>query len=370
MSTLPLTSSKQHFQPIDGLRCIAAGLVVLQHTLESTPVLGSHAVQGFWGDFLVNNLNLGRLGVIIFFLISGFLIPSTLKPGVGALPKFFISRLARLYPLYWFSMLTGTAVALWLALPMLTAGEFVISMTMLQKLAGVKDVYGPYWTLFVEMVFYASCVGLFVIGQLHRPQRIFVLVGGFAALSCGLSVASVFTSSLGGLHSAVLQAGGLANYLMVMFTGYLIRLYYEDKISGRQVAVAAGLFVASFMVYAVCRTITLDFGDLLGPKAVFFSSTLGLLAFWLTLRYQLWTHRYLVYVGMISYGVYLFHGQVLHIGEWLLGGPATNAVESVALLAFVVAVTGVISHLAYQWIETPSIRLGVAVRKRLYPSKA
>lgn len=364
MSTL---NPPKHFLHIDGLRCLAAGLVLIQHTLEETPVLKDAGSSSMAGDFLVNNLNMGRFGVIVFFLISGFLIPSTLKPGPSSLPKFFISRVARLYPLYWVSLISGALVALALALPMLSPTHFALSLTMVQKLAGVKDVYGPYWTLFVEIIFYALCVGLFLFRQLHIPSRIFSVVCLLALLSVFLSVLSIFTVSKGSLHGAILQAGGFINYMMVMFTGYLFRLHQEQRLSGASLGTAAALFVTGFLVYAVCRTFTMNFSELLGPRAIFFSSTLGLLTFWLTLRHKLWQHPLIIHIGLISYGIYLFHAQVIRVGVWLLGGSATTFGQSLALIIFVTLLTVLISHFTYKIIELPCMRLGLYLRRRFFP---
>lgn len=83
---------------------MAATLVVAQHVTEITPM--ADCIGGL-GGLLRNNFNLGRLGVIIFFLISGYLIPFSFKNKHKPIIKFAISRIFRLYPLYWFSIISG-----------------------------------------------------------------------------------------------------------------------------------------------------------------------------------------------------------------------------------------------------------------------
>ena len=57
------------------------------------------------------SIDVGRLGVIIFFAISGFVICRSFGgPREGAGKRFVIRRLCRLYPAYWVSMLGGILV--------------------------------------------------------------------------------------------------------------------------------------------------------------------------------------------------------------------------------------------------------------------
>lgn len=57
-------------------------------------------------------MDLGRIGVVVFFAISGFIIPTSLNHrSLHPVRKFLISRLFRLYPLYWISIILGIAVA-------------------------------------------------------------------------------------------------------------------------------------------------------------------------------------------------------------------------------------------------------------------
>ena len=52
------------------------------------------------------------------------------------------------------------------------APEVVANVTMLQQFFGIENVLGIYWTLQIELIFYALCVGLFIIGLLRRTKFI------------------------------------------------------------------------------------------------------------------------------------------------------------------------------------------------------
>ncbi len=70
--------SLNRFASLDALRGLAALLVVWQHSSESFVKLGSVAANGTLLADIAWNVDFGRIGVICFFLISGFVIPSSL----------------------------------------------------------------------------------------------------------------------------------------------------------------------------------------------------------------------------------------------------------------------------------------------------
>ena len=93
------------FHSLDALRGIAALLVVWQHTSERFALLPNISEQGTLLAKIAYSVDFGRIGVIIFFLISGFIIPSSLKGNdPRALKHFATKRFFRLYPVYWVSI--------------------------------------------------------------------------------------------------------------------------------------------------------------------------------------------------------------------------------------------------------------------------
>src|SRR5271156_5148787 len=81
---------------MDFARGIAALAVAIQHCGESIfPSFAKFSFQYF---------NVGQCGLIIFFLVSGFVIPLSIER-VRSQKRFWIHRFFRLFPLYWFSLL-------------------------------------------------------------------------------------------------------------------------------------------------------------------------------------------------------------------------------------------------------------------------
>ena len=84
-----LTRNSNNF---DFLRLFAASLVLIAH---SSPVSGNVLPYDPFGEIL--GTNMGHLGVVIFFIISGFLIAYSWSKKQNVL-NFFIARVLRIYP--------------------------------------------------------------------------------------------------------------------------------------------------------------------------------------------------------------------------------------------------------------------------------
>jgi peptidoglycan/LPS O-acetylase OafA/YrhL len=174
----PSNSFENHsdrFGYIDSLRGIAALLVIYlhlgDHFLHSEINLGAMDRWSFVA--LTEVIDIGKSAVIVFFAISGYVIPfSLMKPG-DHVQRFVISRFFRLYPAYWLSLPAGLAILVVTTHQHIGAPLVVANATMLQQFFGIENILGIYWTLQIELMFYAVCVGLFLIGLLRKnPERI------------------------------------------------------------------------------------------------------------------------------------------------------------------------------------------------------
>lgn len=149
---------------LDALRGFAALLVVLFHL--SPWVLGNER----HGE-IMRHIDLGKYGVLLFFLVSGYVIPMSLERH-GDLRKFWIGRLFRIYPAYLAAIALAVVLAAagWLEWPP-PVDETVTAVlghaTMMPELVSHRGVDGVIWTLGYEMTFYLVVAGLFVWG-LHK----------------------------------------------------------------------------------------------------------------------------------------------------------------------------------------------------------
>lgn len=169
------TSTPSRMVELDALRGIAAVAVLGYHFTTRYQEQIGH-VGGAPAD-----LELGRYGVYLFFLISGFVIFMTLERTRTA-ADFMVSRFSRLFPGYWAALLLTSLVVLVAGLPVqrLPAEQWLLNVTMVQEILGAEHLDGSYWTLQIELFFYAQMLFWFAMGQL---RRIHWVIGGWLLLA-------------------------------------------------------------------------------------------------------------------------------------------------------------------------------------------
>src|SRR5207302_7827749 len=155
------------FQELDVLRGLAALGVVLFHYLTRYDQIYTSRGDVPFG------FSIGASGVDLFFVISGFVIFMTLGRCATA-SDFLISRFSRLYPAYWAAALLTFIVGSMWPLPdqHYTVIQLLINLTMLQGFGNVPAIDGVYWSLGVELCFYAVMLVLFLTGQLENTVRL------------------------------------------------------------------------------------------------------------------------------------------------------------------------------------------------------
>lgn len=158
---------------IDLLRFFAAMAVVFFHYSFRGYAADAMSVMPY--PLLASVAKYGYLGVELFFMISGFVILMTAAN--GSLRSFAISRIVRLYPAFWVCCSITFLVTLAIGEPRFFAsiGQYIVNMTMLNGFVGVPSIDGAYWSLFIEIRFYALIAVILVIGRVHDAQ-ILVLI--------------------------------------------------------------------------------------------------------------------------------------------------------------------------------------------------
>ena len=178
---LSATTSVSRVVELDALRGLAALAVVAFHY---TTFYGREV--GHVGPAPLS-FAFGNYGVQLFFLISGFVIFMTLER-TRTPADFVVSRFSRLFPAYWAAILLSAAVVYTIGLPSqrLPWKEVALDFTMIQDLLGGRHLDGSYWTLEVELFFYAQMLFWYAIGQLKRIHWI-IAAWLLLAVVCGLA---------------------------------------------------------------------------------------------------------------------------------------------------------------------------------------
>lgn len=163
---MTFSDSKPHYALLDGLRGVAAMLVVWYHVFEGFQFAGNKPVIDF--------INHGYLAVDFFFMLSGFVIGYAYDDRWGkslTMGGFFRRRLIRLHPMVMLGALIGTVSFLLTGMErwdgthstlLLTLIALVCSWLMIPALPGMqRDVRGngemfplngPCWSLFFEYI--------------------------------------------------------------------------------------------------------------------------------------------------------------------------------------------------------------------------
>ena len=130
----------------------------------------------------------------MFFCVSGFIIPySMTKYKKYTIKSFIISRLFRLYPLYWMSLILTLVVFLVFKLNFaVTEINFctvAANITMFQQFLLTDDILGVYWTLQIELAFYILCAFFchFKLLNNNKHITITILFSMFTALVFALA---------------------------------------------------------------------------------------------------------------------------------------------------------------------------------------
>lgn len=341
--------------------------------------------------------NLGMYGVLVFFLVSGYIIPASLEHR-GDVRSFWVSRVFRLYPLYLLVIGVALALAAWMPVrPEVPRDLTAVAMhlTMLMDVVNGAGIVDTMWTLSYEMVFYLIVTALFVAG-LHRRSGTAAVLFGLVAVGTGLALtapplpggpaavvsAVVFVVGLGclftgrgrtpaayllGLTALTLLLAGSrviwfgAAILAVMFAGTAI--YRWDRGTGPlwPVGLAAAL-VAVAPVWAPQAGWWWVQPDVWITTLVLAGGTFAVA---MALRRRR-VPRALTWLGLISYSVYLLHHPML---RWLVEitgdvRAASQATQAAVIAAYLAAVLAV-SRLTYGFVELPMQRLGRRLSARL-----
>lgn len=154
MTNRDLVRPSNRIPSLDGFRAISIVMVLFGHLggTRGFPEGAARGVQHWLGD-------IAHLGVLVFFVISGFLITSLLlsereKTGTIGLKQFYLRRVLRIFPAF-YALILVLAVATGLGWIHLTGRDFGFALTYTTNYDSVRSwQVGHLWSLAVEEQFY------------------------------------------------------------------------------------------------------------------------------------------------------------------------------------------------------------------------
>ncbi|MEV0639306.1 acyltransferase [Streptomyces sp. NPDC050619] len=326
---------------IDGIRLVAALMVAVHHFAGTDRA--DRPGNAIWdrpvSDIMPNVFRLatyGWIGVEIFFVISGFVICMSCW---GRTPRqFFVSRVIRLYPAYWFAVLFTTAVLV--AVPgvweRLRPQEILLNLTMLQSGSGVGNVDGVYWTLWSELRFYLLFLAVVATGLTYRKVVVFCCVWGAAAMLAPVSGFPLL-ELVANPEGAWYFIAGLALYLMHRF-GQDLLLWGILAMAWLMGQMELGVRIDEVEHVSSWRGSVLIF-------TVFLLVMVGV-ALGLTDRIR-W--KWLVTAGALTYPLYLMH----YAAGTAVINRLRDTMDARLLVAVVIVGFMVLSWLVHRFVERP-----------------
>lgn len=354
----PITPSSFYRPELDVLRFLAFFLVFVRHTGAS--IAGAMYEAGGLQAVLADLSMPGSYGVDIFFLLSAYLITELLmrekdRTGTLDIKAFYIRRILRIWPLYFFFLVSMIVLARFTPvqfppdaiIPMLLFyGNWYLMTNPFFSPAGIL------WSISLEEQFYAGAP--WAVRHLTRRRLV------IAALVL-LVVASVARVVIFSMPTISNKAAWFCSFTRLdpIAVGILLCLVLRGRVPGfatttRALLIAAGavtLYVAAVPLNGVADDHTMLEGLIAYPLG-----TLGALLIFLGFLGARLDWRPLVYLGQISFGLYVYHLLALNIAkEGLLH--FTGDCPFLWRGAIALPITVVLAMASYAFLELPFLRL-------------
>ena len=367
------------FKSLDSLRGLAALAVVFHHCLLTLPAsVRGHGSVAWWMTATPLRLLVDGPGaVLLFFVLSGFVLAASVQSGLAKDPagfdygRFAAKRFLRIYPPFAFAVFVSAGLYL-LIQPVPVAGlsawfntqswAYPVAPAMLAGHLLMTDQHrdmsliNVMWSLVHELRI-SMIFPLIFFGMRARPAVTLTIA---AILSAGAN----FALSQGGLSPLVQTLCGTVQYGLMFAAGTL--LYLKSA--------TISTWMAKTGPWATVAAV------ILGGYLFFLPRTLPVLSLWATglaaMLYviaafgsaalvKLLSGKVLSWLGQVSYSLYLLHLPVLLTVFHLFSGKAPLGV----LIAATVGLSLIAAQLSYRWIEQPSMALG-RWATRAKPAKA
>lgn len=329
--------ARPRLEALDGLRFLAALAVVAYHFTAMDRVWWRPAATVFPDQPFAY----GWLGVHLFFLISGFVIcMSAWDRTVG---EFLISRVVRLYPAYWLSVVVAVVVVtFWPFIERdVSVASTLVNLTMFQEGVGVTPLNEVYWTLWAELRFYL--IFSLVVWWGLNYQR----VVAFCVVWLGLVTVAKAVVPDGTIIHTVL----MTDYAPLFTGGIGFYLLHRFGSAPKSWAIVAVSFVLAVPAARFRATLEADPGHTVARwPAIALLAVCFLLVGAVALGWLSWLRgRWLVVLGATTYPLYLLHldigGAILNRLQW--------TVPPALLVSVVAAGMIVLAWLVHRYVERP-----------------
>ncbi|MFC5754345.1 acyltransferase family protein [Actinomadura rugatobispora] len=328
----------RRLREIDLLRFLAALAVLLYHYTGTT--------GGPWDDHNARELfapislatQFGYLGVELFFLISGFVI--LMSAWGRTMAEFTISRITRLYPAYWFAVLLIAALYLTTGQGRGRPENIIPNLTMFQQGMGVQNASGVFWTLWIEMHFYALIAILVLTGITYRRCITFMATW---------SVLAVFAQETGAEPLQKLLIPEYAPYFVAGMALYLIHRFGPTLLLWGFTAFSWAASIRYALPIATDTPYNIPPSNAWPAIPILITLTYAVMALAATGKLRRLNWRGFATLGLLTYPTYLIHYELAPPLADLLHPALPHWAATLAITATVLTT----AYLVHRLIERP-----------------
>jgi peptidoglycan/LPS O-acetylase OafA/YrhL len=362
------SAPRSFYRPeLDGLRFLAFLAVYVNHTVMFSASTHHQRVSETMVRVLGTIGTSGAFGVDLFYVLSSYLITELLlreRRAKGSLDvkAFYVRRVLRIWPLYLTFLALAYGLTFVLPSEQLSTKHLVaflfFSGNWMYMAQSVTTVAAPLWSVSVEEQFYLLWPWAVRRAPVKRIVAIAIgmMVVGMAA-RCGMTLAGIVEPWIS--KNSLTRADGIA-------CGVLLAALLDGGLPKLTGAARGGIFVASLMLLlGVAGTF-----HLFEPPFSVAGVTLG---WWLGAvacagvvvsvlgasggPVAILRSKPLVYLGRISYGLYVWHQVGLLLGNWLFPDFQTSPKHWAMRIALGFGVTVGLAAVSYRFLELPFLRL-------------
>ena len=376
ISSAKFTDTKPHYELLDGLRGVAAVLVLFYHIFEG---FSFAEVTNGAGDGIIRTLNHGHIAVDFFFILSGFVISYAYDDRWNKMStrQFFKRRLIRLHPMLIMGAIIGFIAFAFVGFErwdgsttptgwVMTA--LLLTMFMIPAVPGVPyevrgngemfPLNGPGWSLFFEYI--GNILYALVMRRMStKILTIFtILLGGVHAWFFIGNVSGYDMVGVGWTIDEINFWGGLVRMLFPLSMGMLLaRTFRPRKIKGAFYICSIAL-VALFAVPYIASTGSISMNSLYEYVCI---AALFPLIVWIGACGSASgnTGKFNRVLGDISYPLYIVHYPIMYIFyAWLIEKEIYTLQDCSGVAALVVVSSILLAYLCLKLYDEP-------VRRRL-----
>lgn len=364
--------TKPHYELLDGLRGVAAILVLIYHIFEGFAFAESTNGEG---SGLITTLNHGHIAVDFFFILSGFVISYAYDDRWGkmSLGGFFKRRLIRLHPMLIMGAVVGMISFLltgcqqwsgevtpisWVMIALLLTIFMVPALPGLPyEVRGNGEMFplnGPMWSLFFEYI--GNILYALVIRRLSTK-----LLAVLTAI-LGVLHAWIFVGDLSGYDSVGIGWtidtinfwGGLVRMLFPFSMGMLLARTFKPREVKGAFWICSAMLIAVFAVPYIAKSGAISLNSLYEVVCI---AVIFPFIVWLGACGKggdNYTGRINNFLGELSYPLYIVHYPIMYIFyKWLIENRCYTLGDTLGVSALVVLSSVALAYACLKLYDEP-----------------